>query len=84
MIQPVRRLYRSREDLQLAGICGGLGTYLQVDPVALRLVFVAVTIFTGIVPGALTYLAAWLIVPQEPIPLPARRPEATNENQAPA
>lgn len=74
MNQPVRRLYRSRHEAQLAGICAGLGTYLQVDPVMIRLLVLAVTIFTGVVPGVVTYLAAWLVVPQEPLPLPAAAP----------
>jgi phage shock protein C len=69
--QPVRRLYRSRHQAQLAGICVGLGTYLQMDPVVIRLLVLAVTIFTGVVPGVVTYLAAWIVVPQEPLPLPA-------------
>jgi phage shock protein C len=62
----VRRLYRSRTDRRLLGVCGGLGAYLAADPVAVRLVVVLFTLLTGIVPGAICYLVAWLIVPEEP------------------
>jgi len=72
-------LYRSRTDTQIAGLCGGLGAYLEVDPILVRLIAVAVTIFTGIAPGLLTYLAGWLIVPLEPLPLPASSPPAPAE-----
>ena len=85
MNQPVRRLYRSRHQAQLAGICAGLGTYLQMDPVVVRLLVLAVTIFTGVVPGVVTYLAAWIVVPQEPLPLPAATPAQPQPSpQAPA
>ena len=66
MTEPIKRLYRSRNEGQLAGICAGLGQYLGVDPVFLRVVVLAGTFVTGILPGVLTYLAVWMIVPQEP------------------
>ena len=69
-----KRLHRSRTDSRLAGVCAGLGDYLGVDPVAIRLLVVAVTIFTGGVPGILTYLAAWILVPEQPLPQPAAAP----------
>ena len=75
MTEPIRRLYRSRHDATLAGICAGLGNYLNADPVFLRVIVIAATFITGIVPGILTYLAVWLIVPLEPQPLPASPPQ---------
>ena len=71
-----KQLHRSRTDSRVAGVCAGLGDYLGADPVAIRLLVVAVTIFTGGVPGILTYLAAWILVPEEPLPqaAPAPRP----------
>ena len=72
-----KELRRSRTDSRLAGVCAGLGDYLGVDPVAIRLLVVAVTIFTGGVPGILTYLAAWILVPEQP--LPQATPAPTNE-----
>jgi phage shock protein PspC (stress-responsive transcriptional regulator) len=58
-----RRLYRSRSDRVIAGVCGGLARYLNVDPVIVRVVAVAL-IFAGGA-GLLLYAAAFLLVPNE-------------------
>jgi len=42
-----RRLYRSRSERILAGVCGGIGTYFDVDPVLIRVVFVVAALATG-------------------------------------
>jgi phage shock protein C len=62
----VRRLYRSRSERRWLGLCGGLAAYLGLDPVVVRLAVVLSTLLTGVVPGVLCYLFAWLIVPEEP------------------
>lgn len=59
MEQP-RRLYRSEEDRMLAGICGGLAEYLDIDPTVIRVLFVVAGMLGG---GVFLYLAMWLIVP---------------------
>ena len=80
MSQPIKRLYRSSTEARLAGVCGGLGQYLSFDPVIVRLLWVGITCLTGVIPGVLAYLAAWLIVPLEPQPVQVRRPaEESNE-----
>ena len=58
------KLYRSRTDRMLGGVAGGLGRYLNVDPVLIRLAFVAL-LFAGI--GFFIYIIAWIIVPEEPL-----------------
>ena len=73
MTEPIKELYRSRDAAQLAGICAGLAAYLRLDPVFVRVVTLTATILTGIVPGVLSYIAAWIIVPQEPVAAPAAR-----------
>jgi phage shock protein C len=60
----VKRLYRSRTIRVLGGVCGGLGVYLKVDPVLLRVLWAVTFIFGGL--GLLAYLIAWLIIPEEP------------------
>ncbi len=65
MSEPVKRIYRSRDDAVLFGVCGGLGAYLSLDPVLIRLIWIVVTVFTGFLPGILTYLGAAVIVPAE-------------------
>ncbi len=63
-----KRLYRSRTETQIAGVCGGLGAYFEVDPVLVRLIVVGLTFVTGLIPGCLAYAVAWIIMPQEPLP----------------
>jgi phage shock protein PspC (stress-responsive transcriptional regulator) len=58
-----RRLRRSRDDRVIAGVCGGVGRYLDVDPVVVRIVAVVLVAFGGA--GALLYLAGWLLMPDE-------------------
>ena len=80
MSQKIKRLYRSLDDARLAGVCGGLGQFLGLDSVVVRLLWVGVTCITGVVPGLLAYAAAWLIVPTEPRPVPVHTPtEQSNE-----
>ena len=65
MTDEVKRLYRSREDRMVAGVCGGLAEYTNLDPTVVRLLFVAVAIL-GAAPGiVLAYLAMMIIVPEE-------------------
>lgn len=61
----IKRLYRSRKDRVLGGVCAGIGNYFNVDPVLIRVAW-AVSFFAGGV-GLLAYLLAWIIVPEEPI-----------------
>ena len=68
MTHPPKRIYRSRTDRQLAGLCGGIGSYADLDPVLVRLVVVAATCLTGFIPGIVAYLFGWIIVPDEPLP----------------
>ena len=60
----VKRLYRSRTDRKIAGVCGGLAAYLGIDPVIPRLIWVVFALAAGT--GLLAYLIFWLVVPQEP------------------
>ena len=62
MYNPTQRLMRSRTDKVIAGVAGGIGQYLAIDPVIVRLAFVAL-IFTGV--GLFLYPVLWLIMPVE-------------------
>ncbi len=59
-----KRLYRSREDKVISGVCGGIAEYLDVDPTIVRVVTALAVVFTGI-PG-LAYLIAWIVIPERP------------------
>ncbi|MGE5598556.1 MAG: PspC domain-containing protein [Bacteroidota bacterium] len=62
----MKRLVRSRENRMLAGVCGGLGRYLEVDPTAIRLLAAFLVLITGCFPGILWYIVAWAIIPEAP------------------
>ena len=67
MTEAVKRLYRSCDDRMVAGVCGGLAEYTNLDPTIVRLLFVGVSIL-GAAPGmVLAYLAMMIVVPEEPI-----------------
>ena len=62
----MKRLYKSRKNKKLAGICGGLGDYFEVDPVFIRLLVILIAIFTGIFLMVIAYLIGIVIIPIEP------------------
>ena len=68
MSTEIRRLYRSREERMIGGVCGGLGRYLGVDPTLIRLLFVITALAGG--PGLIAYLIFLLVVPEEPVGTP--------------
>ena len=68
-LEEARRLQRSRTDRMLAGVAGGIGENLGIDPVIVRLGFVIATIFGGGL-GILVYVVAAVIMPLEPLPPP--------------
>lgn len=62
----MKRLYRSREDQKLAGICSGLGEMCDVDPTFIRLALVFAALVTAVIPLVITYLIGWIIIPLAP------------------
>ncbi len=60
---PRGQLYRSQTDKRIAGVCGGLAEYFDIDPIIVRIGFV-VTAFMGF--GILLYLVLWIAVPRAP------------------
>lgn len=59
-----KRLYRSRKERMLAGVCGGIAEYFEVDPTLVRLAWVLFTFVGGA--GIVAYIIAWIIVPEAP------------------
>lgn len=60
------RLYRSSTDKVLAGVCGGLGDYFNIDPTIIRIIYVLLTVFSAAFPGVVAYIIMALIMPHEP------------------
>ena len=72
-----KKLYRSRTDRMAAGVCGGLGKYLGIDPTLVRLVFVLLLLF-GVGSGLLVYLVMMIVMPLEPEALADIRSSSEN------
>ena len=60
-----RKLYRSRKNQMIAGVCGGLGEYVQIDPTLIRVLF-ALLALIGVGSGVVLYIVLLFIMPQEP------------------
>jgi phage shock protein C len=73
-----RVVRRSRTDRVIAGVCGGVGRYLGVDPVLLRIAFIILALANGL--GVIAYVVAWVAIPEERPGQPlAPAPEARRE-----
>ena len=60
---PTKKLYRSVTDKKIAGVCGGMAEYFDIDPTIIRLVCL-ICLLGGV--GFLAYIIAWIIVPEKP------------------
>ncbi len=61
---PERKLYRSRADKKIAGVCAGFARYFDLDTTLVRLVWLLCFLLAGT--GGLAYIIAWIVVPMEP------------------
>ena len=60
----MKKLFRSKKDRKIAGVCGGIGEYLGIDPTAVRVVFV-ILLLPGGFPGLIPYLILWVVIPEK-------------------
>jgi phage shock protein C len=60
-----KKLYRSLSKKMIAGVCGGLAEYFEIDASVVRLVFVAISLVTALIPMLIFYIIAWIIIPVE-------------------
>ena len=61
-----RKIYRSRTDRKLSGVCAGLAEYINADVTIIRLIWAIITFFTGIFVGFVIYIICAIIIPEEP------------------
>ncbi len=61
----MRKLYLSKTNSKIFGVCGGIGEAYDIDPTLVRLMVVFLCLATGVAPLLLTYLAAGIIVPKK-------------------
>ena len=60
-----KRLYRSSSNKMIAGVCGGIAEYLKVDPTAVRVAWILLSVLPFI-PGIILYVIAWMVIPKHP------------------
>lgn len=61
--QPAKKLYRSTDNRIIAGVCGGMGEYFNIDPTLIRIIFILLVLTDGL--GVLLYLVLALIIPKK-------------------
>ena len=65
-----KRLTRSIVDCKIAGVCGGIAEYLEIDSTVVRLIWVLLVLMpVPVVPAFLGYFVAWLVLPKAPLPV---------------
>ena len=79
MADEVKKLYRSKDDRWLGGVCGGIAKYFNVDSTIIRVLFILFALVIG--GGILVYIILWIVIPEEPDDLAA---ESTTEAESAA
>ena len=74
-----KKLYRSRTDKKICGVCGGLAKYLNMDATIVRVLTVLLTLFVG--GGRLAYIICALIIPEEPENIVEEAPETVDSQE---
>jgi len=65
-----RRLTRSRRHRLIAGVCGGIAEYLDVDVTVVRILYILVSILSAAFPGILAYIILMFVMPPPDAPAP--------------
>jgi phage shock protein C len=74
---------RSSVDCKVAGVCGGIAEYFEVDSTLIRLIWVLLILMpVPVVPAFVGYFVAWLVMPQAPLPVAAPAPPASAPHSA--
>jgi phage shock protein C len=61
----MKKLTRSKDNRIIAGVCGGLGAYLDIDPNIIRILWALVSVIGYIITGIVVYIIAWALIPEE-------------------
>ena len=72
----MKKLTRSTTDRWLAGVCGGIGEYFEVDPNLIRVIWVILSVLTTFFPGVIIYILLWIILPESGEVRPVDAPPA--------
>lgn len=80
-VAPRKRLVRPRHRRKIAGVCAAFADYFDLDVTLVRVLWLVVALFGG--GGFIAYIIAWIVLPEEPmlLPAPAPTPQAQMQNQ---
>ena len=59
----MKKLYRSKTDVKISGVCGGIAEYFHIDATLIRLLWVLGSLFTGVIIGLLVYVVCVFVIP---------------------
>ncbi len=62
----MKKLYRSKTEKMLSGVCGGIAGYFNIDPTIVRLIWALVSLISASIPGILIYIICAIVIPEEP------------------
>ena len=68
---PAKKLYRSLTQKMMAGVCGGLAEYFDIDVSIIRLIFIAIALASALIPMFIFYIIAWIVIPSQAASPPA-------------
>jgi phage shock protein C len=68
---PAKKLYRSLTQKMVAGVCGGLAEYFDIDVSIIRLIFIAIALASALIPMFIFYIIAWIVIPSQAASPPA-------------
>lgn len=75
-----KRLYRSRTNKTICGVCGGVAEYFNIDPTIVRLLLVVFCLAGGC--GVLAYIICALVIPEAPYNLPQDEPQSSSQDSS--
>jgi len=76
------RLTRSIEDKKIAGVCAGFARYFAVDVTLIRVIWLVLTVWPLPLFGVISYIVAWIVMPKDPVRLPAAQMQPANETRS--
>lgn len=62
----MKKIYRSKTEKMLSGVCGGIAQYFNIDPTLVRILWVLITLFSASFPGLIIYIVCAILIPEEP------------------
>jgi len=71
MPMAAKKLYRSLTQKMVAGVCGGLAEYFDIDVSIIRLIFIAIALASALIPMFIFYIIAWIVIPTQAASPPA-------------